>query len=158
MISFEFSVVLRGYDPRAVDALLAPAVAALTAGEEDARVDAAAALRRAALPVVLRGFDRAQVDAAIARLAAQLEGAAGPAPVDGLQGRKVEFDVVLRGYDAAAVDRLVEQVGRALAGQSATARAEAAAAVRQAVFALRFRGYARHQVDAFLQQAAKDLR
>jgi DivIVA domain-containing protein len=155
VISFEFSVVLRGYDPRAVDALLAPAVAALTAGDEDARADAVAALRHAALPVVLRGFDRGQVDAAIARLAAQLEGAS---PVDGGAGHRAEFDVVLRGYDAAAVDRLVERVGRALAGQSATARAEAAAAVRQAVFALRFRGYARHQVDAFLQQAAKELR
>jgi DivIVA domain-containing protein len=69
-----------------------------------------------------------------------------------------EFDVVLRGYDRAAVDRLVEQIGRALAADSAVARAEAATALREAAFAVRFRGYARQQVDAFLQQAAQQLR
>ncbi|MEU7870036.1 DivIVA domain-containing protein [Dactylosporangium sp. NPDC049140] len=161
MISFEFSVVLRGYDPQAVDALLAPAVAALTAVDESARADAVAALRRANLPVVLRGFDRAQVDGAIASLTAQLEGAPGSEPdpdlSDGWSVHTAEFDVALRGYDVAAVDRLVEQVGRALTSGSATARAEAAVAVRQADFAVKFRGYARHQIDRFLEQAAREL-
>nr|BFE59838.1 hypothetical protein GCM10020063_043640 [Dactylosporangium thailandense] len=161
MTSYEFSVVLRGYDPQAVDALLAPAAAALTAADERARADAVAGLRRANLPVVLRGFDRAQVDGAIAMLTAQLEGATGPEPEPDLSddrpGHMAEFDVVLRGYDVAAVDRLVEQVGRALTSGSVTARAAAAAAVRQAVFAVKFRGYARHQVDRFLQQAAREL-
>ncbi|MDG6103712.1 DivIVA domain-containing protein [Dactylosporangium aurantiacum] len=73
MDSFVFSVVLRGYDPRAVDALLASASAALTGADRAARADAAAALRRASLRVVLRGFDRAQVDAAIEDLAGRLE-------------------------------------------------------------------------------------
>jgi DivIVA domain-containing protein len=65
--------------------------------------------------------------------------------------------VAVRGYDVAAVDRLVDQVGRALTSGSATTRADAAAAVRQAVLAVRFRGYARRQVDLFLQQAAREL-
>ena len=69
----------------------------------------------------------------------------------------IEFAVVLRGYDPKAVNALAEQVGRALESGSATARAEAAAAVRQAVFAVKFRGYERHEVDRFLQQAARDL-
>ncbi|GAB3835823.1 DivIVA domain-containing protein [Dactylosporangium cerinum] len=154
-------MVLRGYDPRAVDALLASAVAALTTADESARADAVAALRRANPPVVMRGFDRAQVDSAIASLTAQLEGAPRSDPDPDLpDGRSVhvaEFDVALRGYDVAAVDRLVEQVGRALTSESATARAEAAIAVRQAVFAVKFRGYARHQVDRFLQQIAREL-
>lgn len=161
MISFEFSVVLRGYNPQAVDALLTPAVAALATVDESARADAAAALRRANLPVGLRGFDRAQVDGAIASLAAQLEGApgsaSGPDPSDGWSEHTAEFDMALRGYDVASVDRLVEQVGRALASGSAKARAEAAVAVREAVFAVKFRGYARHQIDRFLQQAAREL-
>ncbi|MEV6930352.1 DivIVA domain-containing protein [Dactylosporangium sp. NPDC051485] len=163
MIAFEFSVVLRGYDPQAVDALLAQAVAALTTVDESARADAVTALRRANLPVVLRGFDRAQVDGAIASLTAQLEGAPGSEPEpdpdlwDGWSVNMAEFDVALRGYDVAAVDRLVEQVGRALTSGSAAARAEAAVAVRQAVFAVKFRGYARHQIDRFLQQAAREL-
>ncbi|MER7281161.1 DivIVA domain-containing protein [Dactylosporangium sp. NPDC000244] len=161
MTSYEFSVVLRGYDPQAVDALLVSAGAALSTADERARADAVAALRRANLPVVLRGFDRAQVDGAIAMLTAQLGGATGPESdpdlSDGSSVHTAEFDVVLRGYDVAAVDRLVEQVGRALTSGSATARAEAAVAVRQAVFAVKFRGYSRHHVDRFLQQTAREL-
>ncbi|GAA3208605.1 DivIVA domain-containing protein [Dactylosporangium siamense] len=151
MIPFEFAVVLRGYDPRAVDALLAPAAEALTTTDERARAAAVDALRGANLPVVLRGFDRGQVAGAIARLTAQLQDGslADPTPV--------EFAVVLRGYDITAVDDLVEQVGGALQSGSATARAEAADVVREAVFAVKFRGYARHEVDRFLQQAARDL-
>lgn len=153
MIAFEFSMVLRGYDPRAVGALLAPAVEAVTTTDERARAAAVAGLRRANLPVVLRGFDRVQVDGAIARLIAQLADGSVPEPAP----TPVEFEVVLRGFEIAAVDRLVEQIGLALESGSATARAGAAAAVRQAVFAVKFRGYARHQVDQFLQQAARDL-
>jgi DivIVA domain-containing protein len=156
MIAFEFSVVLRGYDPHAVDALLAPAVAALATDDEGARADAADALGNANLPVVLRGFDRQQVEAAITSLTDQLEGASGPAP-DPDPVHTAEFDVTLRGYDPAAVDRVVEQVGLALTSGSAEARAEAALAVRQAVFAVKFRGYSRQQVDAFLQQSAREL-
>ncbi|GAA3295388.1 DivIVA domain-containing protein [Dactylosporangium vinaceum] len=163
MTSFEFSVVLRGYDPAAVDALLAPAAAALTTTDGRARAGAAAALRRANLPVVLRGFDRAQVDGAIARLVVQLEDAPGSEPdrdVPGglsFAGAPAEFGTALRGYDPAAVDRLVQQVNRALMSGSATARAETAAAVREASFPVTFRGYARNQVDLFLQQAAREL-
>ncbi|GAA2366690.1 DivIVA domain-containing protein [Dactylosporangium salmoneum] len=152
---FEFAVVLRGYDPREVDALLVPAVAALESGSEQVRAEAAAALRRANLPVVLRGFDRAQVDGAIAGLASRLGGSPEPTPSPGRVA--VEFARVLRGYDMAAVDRLVEQVEGALAAGNAGARAEAAAAVRNAAFALKFGGYDRHEVDRYLEQAAREL-
>jgi DivIVA domain-containing protein len=76
-MSFEFSLAVRGYDRRAVDALLIPAVAAITDGDERARANAAAAVRAATLPVVLRGYNRRQVDAALQRLVARLEGAPG---------------------------------------------------------------------------------
>jgi DivIVA domain-containing protein len=156
MIPFTFSVVLRGYEPQAVDALVTSAVAALATADERARADAAAALRGAALPVVLRGFDRQQVDDAIASLTAQLEGA-DPAPPDGEPAQTAEFDVTLRGYEPAAVDRLVAQVEQALTSGNATTRAGAAAAVRQAAFPVKFRGYSRVQVDRYLEQKAREL-
>ncbi|MFI5910847.1 DivIVA domain-containing protein [Dactylosporangium sp. NPDC051541] len=161
MTAYTFSVVLRGYNPQAVDALLAPAVTALTSTDAGARADAAAALRRANLPVVLRGFDRAQVDSAIATLTGQLAGAPGADPgphtATGSPAPVAEFEVTLRGYDAAAVDRLVQRVNQALTSGSATTRAETAAAVRRAAFPVTFRGYSRQQVDLFLRQAAREL-
>jgi hypothetical protein len=67
-----FSVVLRGYDRAAVDALVQRANDAL--GGTDAAVRAAVrtALRSPAIPVVLRGYDRHEVDAHLQRLASRL--------------------------------------------------------------------------------------
>ena len=56
------TVVLRGYDRVAVDALMATVEAAL-AGKDPARRSAALrAIGEAQLPVVWRGYDRREVD------------------------------------------------------------------------------------------------
>ncbi|RKN48266.1 DivIVA domain-containing protein [Micromonospora endolithica] len=160
MESYEFPVMLRGYDRREVDSIFTPAIAALAATDPRVRAEAAAALRRANPTVALRGYGRAQVDSAITRIVGQLEGPPGPVADSRPPGEPdpvAEFAVALRGYDTAAVDRLVDQVCRALASESAIARAEAATAIRAATFTTGLRGYDKRQVDRFLDQAARAL-
>lgn len=59
----QFTVVLRGYRPADVDALVQLVNRALRSDDPALRDQAAAALREAVLPVSLRGYDRSQVDA-----------------------------------------------------------------------------------------------
>lgn len=62
-----FTIVLRGYDPAAVDALIARA--ARHQGDEAARAQLKRDLDQG-LPIVMRGYDRAQVDAYLKHLMA----------------------------------------------------------------------------------------
>ncbi|HEY8473572.1 MAG TPA: DivIVA domain-containing protein [Natronosporangium sp.] len=68
----QFTLVLRGYQPAAVDALVQQAAEALASGSENGRASARAALLRRDLPVRFRGYDRAQVDQYLNELAANL--------------------------------------------------------------------------------------
>ena len=67
-----FDVVLRGYDPAVVDALVRRANDALASDDAGTRATARAALGTAAVPVVLRGYDRLQVDDQPRQLASEL--------------------------------------------------------------------------------------
>jgi hypothetical protein len=68
----QFAVVLRGYERRAVDAVIGRAVAALESASPTARGAALAELDRFVPVVVLRGYDRSQVDGALRALRARL--------------------------------------------------------------------------------------
>lgn len=72
----QFMVVLRGYDPGAVDSLVETAREALASADESLRARAAAQLDRGAAELVpaLRGYDRRQVDAYVRELSAALTG------------------------------------------------------------------------------------
>jgi DivIVA domain-containing protein len=142
---FDFSVVLRGYDPVAVDALLLRIETAMQSGN----AVGAAELGRTRLPVVLRGYDRIQVEQVITQL---VSGAPVRTP-----HVELPFTVVLRGYDRGDVDALVAFVMQALAAESAQERGSAAEKVRSARFALRLRGYDRAEVDRFLGWAVGEL-
>ncbi|MGI5176314.1 hypothetical protein ACQEVZ_08305 [Dactylosporangium sp. CA-152071] len=147
-----FDVVLRGYDRRAVDALMRAVEAA--AGDRD-RI--AAAVRAAGrLPVVLRGYSPVQVDAWLAASrTAEPEPGAGPAPV---WAAAVELPVVLRGYRPAETDALLTLVAGAIASGDAARRADALRAIGDAHLPVAFRGFDRAAVDAWLARAAHQLR
>jgi hypothetical protein len=70
--SVEFSIVLRGYEPAAVDQLIADGRRALLAGEQIQRLAVRARIEAGSLPIGLRGYDRVQVDELLAALSAQL--------------------------------------------------------------------------------------
>jgi DivIVA domain-containing protein len=75
-MTFDFTIVLRGYDRQQVDALLGRASAALAAGSDPAqRARAEEALRAADFTVVLRGYDRTQVDGAVQMMLRELDAA-----------------------------------------------------------------------------------
>lgn len=74
----DFTFVLRGYDPAAVDEVIRAGREALSSPPGDQRrVAAAGRIKDAGFPIVLRGYDRRQVDAVLDGLAAEL---AAPAP------------------------------------------------------------------------------
>lgn len=68
----DFTIVLRGYQPEAVNTLVQQAAEALASGEETQRASVRAALLRRDLPVRFRGYDRAQVDHYLSEVAARL--------------------------------------------------------------------------------------
>ncbi len=72
LFSVDFTVVLRGYDPAAVDQLRADALRTLRSGTWPERVAAKVAIGNASLPVAMRGYDRRQVDDLLERLAQRL--------------------------------------------------------------------------------------
>lgn len=150
MATYEFMSVLRGYDADVVDDFLNRVTRALESGSSRARAQAADALREVEFPAALRGYDRAQVDAVVAQLAHRLGVEVEPLPV-------VQFDIVLRGYEIGPVDELFSEALAALASTDARARAKAAAAVRDATFRVKLRGYDPYQVDTMLRQFAHDL-
>jgi len=61
-VTTEFTVVLRGYDRFAVDALVATVAAALASKDPARRSAALQTIGEAQLPVVWRGYDRRDVD------------------------------------------------------------------------------------------------
>jgi hypothetical protein len=73
-MTFDFTIVLRGYDRQQVDVLLGRASAALAAGGDPAqRERAKEALQGADFTFVLRGYDRTQVDEAVKMLLRELD-------------------------------------------------------------------------------------
>jgi DivIVA domain-containing protein len=73
----DFTFVLRGYDPAAVDEVIRAGRAALSSPPGDQRrVTAAGKIRDAGFPTVLRGYDRWQVDEFLDGLAAELSASA----------------------------------------------------------------------------------
>jgi hypothetical protein len=68
----DFTMVLRGYDPAAVEALLTRARTADTSADEMDRITIVPELLEPDLPVVSRGYDRGQVDAHLAELARRM--------------------------------------------------------------------------------------
>lgn len=70
--SVEFSIVLRGYDPGAVDQLVTDGRRALLASSWPQRFEVKTRIEAASLPTVMRGYDREQVDQLLAALSAQL--------------------------------------------------------------------------------------
>ncbi|PWK52069.1 DivIVA domain-containing protein [Actinoplanes xinjiangensis] len=104
-MTFDFTIVLRGYDRQQVDALLGRASAALAAGGDAAqRARARDALRAADFAVVLRGYDRAQVDGAVQMMLRELDAA----PSDDL---RAVLGSVLR-LDDADDQRIIDEVRR----------------------------------------------
>jgi len=67
-----FTIVLRGYQPEAVNTLLQQAAEALASEEETQRASVHAALLRRDLPVRFRGYDRDQVDHYLREMAVSL--------------------------------------------------------------------------------------
>lgn len=67
-----FTIVLRGYQPAAVNTLLQQAAEALASEEETKRASVRAALLRRDLPVRFRGYDRGEVDHYLSEIAASL--------------------------------------------------------------------------------------
>jgi cell division septum initiation protein DivIVA len=63
-----------------------------------------------------------------------------------------DFVVVLRGYDRAEVDRVLSLADGALNSGSETSKAAARAAISEAQFSVRLRGYDRFGVDDELQR------
>jgi DivIVA domain-containing protein len=61
-IEGDFTVVLRGYDVKEVDALVRDVDEALASDDVVLRTSVGERLRRAAFRVSLRGYDRGQVD------------------------------------------------------------------------------------------------
>jgi len=72
-MSWDFVVVLRGYDRTEVDKALGRAEAALSSGSESLRAASLDELRKG-FTVVLRGYDRGQVDTAVGMLVVALNG------------------------------------------------------------------------------------
>lgn len=68
----DFTVVLRGYQPAAVNTLVQQAAEALVGDDETQRATVRAALLRRDLPVGFRGYDRDQVDRYLSELAGRL--------------------------------------------------------------------------------------
>jgi hypothetical protein len=145
-----FDVVLRGYDRRAVDAL----VTAVEAAGDRERIREVVN-ERGEPPVVLRGYDRGQVDAWLARrrVAEPGTGAASSPAVPG-----PELVIVLRGYHMAETDALLVVVGSALAGDDPFRRAAALSAIAATRLPVSLRGYDRKGIDSFLEGAARVLR
>ncbi|MFY1698406.1 DivIVA domain-containing protein [Solwaraspora sp. WMMA2101] len=81
-VDLDFTVVLRGYDPAAVDEVIRMGREALSSPPGDQRrVTAAGRIRDSRFPTVLRGYDRWQVDEFLDGLAAELA-----TPVDAPDG------------------------------------------------------------------------
>ena len=72
--AYQFSMVLRGYDPASVNTLVRRAGDALGSGRITDRIAARAQIEAASISVANRGYDRTQVDAALRVIAAQLAG------------------------------------------------------------------------------------
>jgi DivIVA domain-containing protein len=182
-----FPTARRGYDRRAVDALLARVVATLGARAAEVPELAGTApragppldardVRAARFPVVLRGYDMAAVDALLHRLLALLPEqpadwedaapveAAGPGP---------ELRRSARGYDVEEVDaflvRCAHSLGRRvervpelapLQARPRTGSPLRARDVETVQFRVRLgpgRGYDIEQVDALLDRVAEAL-
>ncbi|AGZ42924.1 hypothetical protein AFR_23270 [Actinoplanes friuliensis DSM 7358] len=138
-------MVLRGYEPAAVDALLDQAEAATASADESVQAAARGALQDASFAVALRGYDRLQVDEEVGRLRAALgDGAVSHTPAE---PQPDDFTVVLRGYDRGEVDRALVAADAALETDGEFARAAARDALRDTRFAVTWRGYDRGQVD-----------
>lgn len=71
-IDVDFTVVLRGYDIAAVDAVVQHAHDALASDSPAARASVREELRQVAFRVRFRGYDRMQVDEYLRRMAAHL--------------------------------------------------------------------------------------
>lgn len=80
----DFTVVLRGYDPAAVDELVRVSRDALSLPPGDQRrVTAAGRIQGSRFPIALRGYDRWQVDAFLDEFAAELAAPAGDPDASG---------------------------------------------------------------------------
>ncbi|WP_326552132.1 DivIVA domain-containing protein [Micromonospora sp. NBC_01813] len=80
----DFTVVLRGYDPAAVDELVRVSRDALSLSPGDQRrVTTAGRIQDTRFPIALRGYDRWQVDAFLDGLAAELAAPAGDPDASG---------------------------------------------------------------------------
>jgi DivIVA domain-containing protein len=129
-----FAVVLRGYEPQQVDALLERVMAALPG--EEARpawadpdpAGGAAPSEPLALRLTVRGYDMREVDEFLVRCAHSLGPRVDSVPElrpllasartgEPLRARDVEvaqFRIRTRGYDVESVDDLLDRVARAL--------------------------------------------
>src|SRR5689334_10923195 len=81
----QFSVVLRGYDPQEVDAVVQQVQGALATGDPGERAEVRRILQNLQFNVRLRGFDRVQVDTYMRQALVQLD--AAPPPTLDEQGR-----------------------------------------------------------------------
>lgn len=148
-VTSNFTVALRGYDREQVDRLLAEADAALTSPDPALRESARQLLLKPDLQPVLRGYACDQVDDAIRDRLRALEPPGDPRPPS--------FTVVLRGYDTTQVDDVFRRLEAALRSDDAFARATVRDMLRTTGFKVRWRGYARIEVDGAVQKAVGQL-
>ncbi|MBA9004746.1 DivIVA domain-containing protein [Thermomonospora cellulosilytica] len=159
----EFPVVLRGYDRRQVDELIARLEGTLgRAPLRGARVGVAE-LQNTVFDVVLRGYDRRQVDMVLSRYQQELSALEGGAPAgtapppDGLASSGREFTVVLRGYDRHQVDEMVARIEATLAGASLNGAPISAGHLGWTSFDVVLRGYDRFEVEGAMRRYRREL-
>jgi DivIVA domain-containing protein len=155
-VTSNFTVALRGYDRDQVDRLLAKVDAALVSSDPALRESTRQLLLNPDLVVVLRGYACDQVDDAVRDRLRSLGSTTNPnAPLPDPVPRP--FVVVLHGYDRTQVDEVFGRIEAALRSDDAFTRASVRDALRTTEFKVRFRGYARAQVDGAVQEAVQRL-
>lgn len=172
-----FSVVLRGYDPRQVDDLLARVEGTLGRRPLTGDPITLAELRTTRPPLAARGYDRFEVDGVLRGLRRELAlhegvepgdeddaglalffgGSAGAAPAP-VRARHVhDFIVRLRGYDRRQVDELIERLQGTIGQVPLTGDPVTRHELNNVRFDVVVRGYDRQQVDTTLGRYLREL-